>query len=43
LSLAYFFNDTYGVRLQTVGKFASEQNTVGNNMIQHALELVFRL
>jgi hypothetical protein len=43
LSLGYFFNDTYGVRLQTVGKFASEQNTVGNNMIQHALELVFRL
>lgn len=42
-SLGYFFNDSYGVRFQTLGKFASDENNVGNNMIQHALELVFKL
>lgn len=43
LSVGYQFNETYGVRVQTLGKFASEQNTVGNNMIQHSLELYFKL
>lgn len=43
LSLGYFFNESYGIRFQTLGKFASDENTVGNNMIQHSLELVFKL
>jgi hypothetical protein len=43
ISLGYQINETYGVRLQTLGKFAAEKNTVGNNMIQHSLELYFKL
>lgn len=44
LAFGYFFNDVYGVRLQTLGKFASETDTtVGNNMIQHSIELIFKL
>lgn len=44
LSLGYFFNDYYGIRLQTQGKFAFEtDSTVGNNMIQHSLEFILRL
>ena len=43
LAIGYKFNDTYGIRLQTLGKFAKDKNTVGNNMIQHALELYFNL
>jgi hypothetical protein len=43
LSIGYQINDIYGIRLQTLGKFASEQNTVGNNMIQHSFELYFNL
>lgn len=44
LSLGYFFNDYYGIRLQTQGKFAFEtDSTVGNNMIQHSLEFIIRL
>jgi hypothetical protein len=43
LSIGYQINDIYGIRLQTLGKFASEQNTVGNNMIQHSVELYFNL
>lgn len=44
LSLGYFFNDYYGLRLQTQGKFASNTTAVvGNNMIQHSLEFVIRL
>lgn len=44
LAFGYFFNDVYGVRLQTLGKFASEtETTVGNNMIQHSIELIFKL
>lgn len=43
LSLGYQINETYVIRVQTLGKFASEKNTVGNNMIQHSLELYFKL
>jgi hypothetical protein len=43
LSVGYQINALYGIRLQTLGKFASEQNTVGNNMIQHSVELYFNL
>ncbi len=43
LSIGYQINKTYGIRFQTLGKFASEQQTVGNNMIQHSVELVFNL
>ena len=43
LSLGYQINETYGVRVQTLGKFAAEKYTVGNNMIQHSLELYFKL
>ena len=43
LSIGYQINNIYGIRVQTLGKFASEQNTVGNNMIQHSLELYFNL
>jgi hypothetical protein len=43
LSIGYQINKIYGIRVQTLGKFASEQNTVGNNMIQHSLELYFNL
>ncbi len=43
LSLGYQFSESYGVRVQTLGKFATEQNTVGNNLIQHSLELYFKL
>jgi hypothetical protein len=42
-AIGYQFNEFYGLRLQTLGKFASEKQTVGNNMIQHSLELYFRL
>jgi hypothetical protein len=43
ISLGYQITEKYGVRVQTLGKFAAEQNTVGNNMIQHSLELYFKL
>jgi hypothetical protein len=43
LAIGYQFNEDYGLRFQTLGKFASEKQTVGNNMIQHSLELYFRL
>ena len=38
-----FGSTNSSVRFQTLGKFAFDQNTVGNNMIQHSLELVFKL
>ncbi len=43
LAIGYKFNNTYGLRLQTLGKFANDKNTVGNNMVQHSLELYFNL
>lgn len=43
LSLGYQITETYGVRVQTLGKFAAEKYTVGNNMIQHSLELYIKL
>ena len=43
LALGYQINNIYGIRVQTLGKFASEKYTLGNNMIQHSLELYFNL
>lgn len=43
LSLGYQVTEAYGLRFQSVGKFAAEKNTLGNNMIQHSIELVINL
>lgn len=43
LSLGYFINDSYGIRIQTLGKFTLDESKVGNNMIQHSLELIIKL
>jgi hypothetical protein len=42
LSVGYLIGENYGVRLQTLGKFAADQDDISNNMIQHSFELFFR-
>jgi hypothetical protein len=43
LAIGYQINSYYGIRVQTLGKFASEKYTLGNNLIQHSLEFYFNL
>lgn len=43
MTIGYQIDATYGVRLQTVSKFATENNTLGNNMIQHSIEFLIKL
>lgn len=42
LSVGYLIGENYGVRLQTLGKFAADQDDISNNLIQHSFELFFR-
>ena len=44
LALDFWFTSSVGLRLQTLGKFASDtDSTVANNMIQHSAEFIFKL
>ena len=43
MTIGYQIDATYGIRVQTVGKFAAENNTLGNNMIQHSIEFLIKL
>lgn len=42
LGLAFWMGKGVGLRFQTLGKFASNQEQTVNNHIQHSLELVFK-
>lgn len=42
LGFAFWIQTGLGLRLQTIGKFAVDQEPTVNNHIQHSLELVFK-
>ena len=42
LGLAFWMAKGVGLRLQTLGKFASDQEQAVNNHIQHSVEVVFK-
>jgi hypothetical protein len=42
LGFAFWIQPGLGLRLQTVGKFAADQEQTINNHIQHSVELVFK-
>jgi hypothetical protein len=42
LGFNFWFQPNLGLRLQTLGKFGFEENTLLNNHIQHTAELVLK-
>ena len=42
LALDFWFSKTTGIRLQTLGKFALEEDLLGNNHIQHSAQFVVK-
>lgn len=42
LGFNYWIEPNIGLRIQTIGKYAFEQQTICNNHIQHSAELIFK-
>ncbi|ESU27274.1 hypothetical protein FLJC2902T_19770 [Flavobacterium limnosediminis JC2902] len=42
MAFDFWFQPALGLRLQTLGKFAFEEETLGNNHLQHSLEFIVK-
>lgn len=42
LALDFWLGEGYGIRLQTLGRVAFDNNKLGNNHIQHSVEFIFK-
>jgi hypothetical protein len=42
VALDFWLADGYGIRLQTLGRVALDNNKIGNNHIQHSVEFIFK-